>query len=119
MRDYSGSVSLVRVSICEMPFIAAIWTGSLKDKTSKMLDAIKTITEIQGSIRTKVAMLLGFTSGQSLLMIVSEKLVKEVDRIVIHETLVVRSHKTSPRFTRIPIGKMMFLSSQRMRRTGF
>lgn len=47
--------------------------------------------------RTEVRMILRLTRGQTLLVIVPEQLIEEINRFVRDEALIVRGHEARPR----------------------
>jgi len=51
---------------------------------------------------TEIGVSLGLTSGQSVLMVVAEKLVQEIDSFVRDIALVLGGNETSPRFPLVP-----------------
>jgi hypothetical protein len=52
--------------------------------------------------RTKIGVRLRFTSGQTVLMVVAEELVQEIDGFVRDISLIFGSNEASPRFPLVP-----------------
>ena len=57
--------------------------------------------------RTEVRMHLRFSRGQAFLMIITQKLVQEIDRLVRNEPLVLGCNKPRPGFLRITVAWRM------------
>ena len=96
--------------------IACLLTGSARGRIESEKRQVTMLEQCMHT-RTEVRMHLRFSRGQAFLMIITQKLVQEINRLVRYEPLVLGGNKPRPGFLRVAVARRMRDSHRHGRNT--